>query len=367
MTHASRRSTLIIALSSCLGATTTLPASTASACSGNPCFPEGVAPAEGQSVPGNLPGFPVTTGPTLGFDAGAGPEPQLIGPGGQPVPTDLKPVAGAVLLAPRQPLAPGNYRLRWMSSCRYVSATEPGVAGPPMQQERAVTVTTAAPLPTSIGTVNVQVQRESAYTVTADASCTTTVSAAVARFALSAPAELQPFLSVARLSMTVDGQSWAASPYGGGTRIPTSIYWVERRPLAVHALCQIPGPFTLDRGLPEGHHHAELTVEIPGLATTLAPVSVDFDLSCASPDGGTLADGGASPDGPAPARDAPASADAPVVAPPSPSSGCAYSPGAGGMTALPMAALALLIVRLARRRRSPLPSDRRPRPWWPTR
>ena len=124
----------------------------ARACSPPACDPIVVAPADGASVPANLPGFPVldeTRRPLP--DAGPG-ETALVlcGPNGQSIPLERRPLgAGSGLYVPQTPLLPGPHQLAFVSNCHL------SVAGPVPLPEvvRNVNVVAAAPLPTQAGQV----------------------------------------------------------------------------------------------------------------------------------------------------------------------------------------------------------------------
>ena len=288
--HRPLLSTLTFAALAGLAASTA--ARPAQACSPPQCVPPLVAPAAGKSLPGNLPGFPVIHERGEGVD-GSAPLTvvELIDPAGAVVPTDERMLPDWVgLVAPLAPLIPGTYKLRWRETCSFENATQTGVPIPARMAEREVIVTAAQPLPTSIGTLSLETRRET-YRVNANASCTADVSASVVRLTLQPSAELAPYLPVAKLSVVINGQRWASSLYGAVSVIPPSIYFAARTPLEIFAVCSAPsGGQSIDRGLAEGTHQAELRVEIPGAASAPAPVPFTFQLSCAGP-----ADGGPTP------------------------------------------------------------------------
>jgi hypothetical protein len=344
------------------------------------CWVGHVAPGAGATVPGNVPGLLVSHETLIGEPALTllDPEAELLDASGNQVPVarNLGASPGQSVLVPKQPLAPGSYRLRRKVRCDY-QATAGGIPHAPMAEEVTFTTTAATPLPTRAGAITVGGPSRENYDASGyDPFCSWNELAVVVRLALEPSAELAPFLPVARISTKVDGMSWAASEYGGGTRVPRSIYYAPRVPLAFYARC-VTGPSgTLDPGLSEGAHQGELSVHLAGMADPLPPIPFNFTLSCAnaaSPDAGGSTDAevsetGATGDASPPlGNDAGSSAHpdggSPVSDGPSPdksTSGCSTL-GAPSATREPLVPLLLAVVILIRlcRRRSPEPEQAR--------
>lgn len=358
------RSSTVPLLAAAAGLTAGLLAARPSrACSPPACWPATVLPAEGATVPANLPALlyapaanNVTPQPpsTEGF--------ALATTDGAAVALTFEPVPGLggrqFHARPTQPLVPGRvYRIGYPDAC------DGYVPGPAKMKMQAFTAGPSVPLPTAIGSARVANHRiEKIRVGTTSGSCTAEITAAVALVAVTPTPELRAYLAVANVGARV------------GDRSPVSVY---REPttndgpieIGIYAGCVRPDRGA-DPGLAPGTHRLELGATVIGVAAALPPLALDITLDCAGAVDGGAVDAGApdasvsdapilpadaaqvdaaAPDA-APA-DAPADVAAPRPPPPAPtpgSSGCVVAPGsAPGPLAL-IAALALLRVRRRR-------------------
>jgi len=286
-----------------------------------------------------------------------------------PDPPTLKNAMGPIaamreglFLRPLAPLPVAAVTLAFEETC-LPYGSDAGVVG----QAIAFTVTEAAPLPTTVGTVSFSYARENVTVGSSAGSCVDAVDSATAHLTVAVDPALQKFAAVASFTTLVDGSKWASSawgvsgPAGGKTWLGDKS--AHRHDL-IFAACGPSPPGTSDRGLSVGKHRVELRAELAGGAP-IPGATFEIDLRC---EGGSRPDGGvvAVPDAAAPELpdSAPTSAaDAsPRAVDDTVTSGCtcrAGRPGRGGI-ASGAAAFTLPMLAIRRRRRS-LDTTRRDR------
>ncbi len=336
----------------------------AAACSPPPCVPGHAAPAEGATVPGNVPAVPVLLSESFSPSPGSREAPATLLDGqGRPVPTTwVPPGAGSreALLKPDAPLAPGSYRIVRAPVCKLTGAGLPAPAGGEVAQ--SFTATSPSPLPTTAGAVKVGAAVQKRYNVSASGSCAEEVPAAVVALTLEPSAALVPFLPVARITVNVNGERWAATlPGGAHGPIPRSMYFASRAATELFRVCETK-PNVSDRGIPLERVTGEVVVDLPGQGA-LPPIPFSATLPCgggvdggaggAGVDGGTGGGGGSTGTGGAGGAATSGDAGAPPIDEPRGGGGCSVAPAGAGPGALALAAglLAALAGRGRRRRR----------------
>lgn len=303
----------------------------ADACSAPSCWPSFAVPKNGATVPANLPAFWWMPGSTQGVTADAGALTLVNVDGGANVPFTYVSDGGTHLVVPAM-LEPGEqYEFNDGFAC---GGGFGGVSA-------RVTVSPAAPLPTSLGTLQVDGQLIGTLTVmTRGGSCSEAITAAQRKALLQASVEAQPWLDVFFFEMVVDGVTWApssslvASPNYGGS-------WKGRGEDLFYRRCSAATSMWAESGLSEGTHQAVLRAWVPGTDVVLSTPPVSFVMSCDA-EAGTAenTDGGAdagSTDGADGGLDALSHSEGDAV----PRCGC--SSGAG--------AFAMLVLLALRRRR----------------
>lgn len=270
----------------------------AEVCGPFPCEPAFVAPVAGASIPANVPAFPLIPeavyglGADAGFEsgpvdamAGSTPTPtiELLDPLGQVVPVDIVlavvPGSGTYNIIPRTTLVPGTYRFRQPITCRGSATSAPVVLPTPSLDDQPFSVTPAAPLPTTVGSVTVSASQMTSYRIGAvlpDGGCSKERAAAVATLAFTPSPELAPFLPVARFEVCLD-DAWCWFTNWGNIDIephPASQPFYDK----FFTLCP---PEEFGPGLAEGAHTGLFTARLPG-QEPLPAVPFSFTLSCAN-------------------------------------------------------------------------------------
>lgn len=235
----------------------------ASACGSSRCLWDYVAPETGAKIPANAPALVVS--------AREGDQVILLDAFGTPIPFTTAGTVLERLIVPDRPLPASAVTLEVQrSACLGEGALA-----------HRFEVVAATPLPTAAGTVAVEHNRG---TVLAPhtAACLKETQAAWARVELKPSPELVPFLPLSRVTVTVDGNTWARGRFGVLGADETFRH--QRRVDQIFASCeeQDPGISEHDQGIAQGKHRGELTVELPG-AAPLPPVPFEFELSCAAP------------------------------------------------------------------------------------
>ena len=217
-----------------------------------------------------------------------------------------------------------------------------------------------APVPTTLGTLGLTALAPAMVSVwTNSGSCTEPILAAQGRVDVALAPAWQPWLTLTRSELWVDGTVWQKSVYGDvpqtGATPPEGTF--GRTVHAFHAACQTVQAGT-DGGVQPGEHHVDVRLHLAGAYDDAPYIYKDMALGCIAipeQDAGTTADTDASPETDAP-TDADAGADAPSntadgvtadgttggapPAAPAPGNGCtAARGGAGQAWSLAMGAL----------------------------
>lgn len=239
----------------------------ASACSSTRCSWDYVAPGKGARIPSNAPALVVS--------AQEGDQVILLDASGMPIPFTTAGTVLERLIVPDRPLPTSAVTLEVQRS----ACLDEGALAHRFE------VVAASPLPTTAGTVAVEHNRGPVL-APHTAACLKETPAAWARVELRPSPELVPFLPLSRVTVTVDGNTWARGRPGVFGADDT--FRQQRRVDQIFASCeeqvsmQDPGIFKQDQGIAQGKHRGELTVELPG-AAPLPPVPFEFELSCAAP------------------------------------------------------------------------------------
>ena len=193
---------------------------------------------------------------------------------------------GDYLLVPDAPLVAGtDYTIIDHTPC----GTTPD-AGP----HATFHVVAAAPLPASLGTLDIiDHQQETFPVATASGSCTTDVLADQARLQLTPGADAVPWKDALHYQTVVDGQPWGASASINATYAPGSS-WVGVAVDRLYHVCSTTDD-TIGSGLAAGNHQASMTATLPGSPVALAAAAVPVDLECSgsgSGSNGPIAGGG---------------------------------------------------------------------------
>jgi MYXO-CTERM domain-containing protein len=260
---------------SALGATQPALVRLAAACSPPACGPAYLLPADGATVPANVPAFffvlPYgTTPPARSEDV------RLLDEGGRlvPISTALAPPSAGYTIVPGAPLMPGRqYRLRFPQGCAGgASGNALGTA------ERAFLAGPASALPTTIGTARVTGRRIGPRTVSSSSgspglcSSSTEVTAAVATIEIDPSPELRAYLATAVVAVHrgADGLVFFNGPV-----------LAADQPLRfeVYTTCASADPGA-SRGLGSGLHRLEVTAEVFGAVSKPSPLLIDVELGC---------------------------------------------------------------------------------------
>ncbi|GMT98705.1 hypothetical protein KH5H1_28240 [Corallococcus caeni] len=251
-------------------------------------------PEDGGPVPANVPGLVVRPPLLESTDVSTL---RLLQSDGTPVPFTLADGSrNTQVLVPKAPLVPGTqYRIEAKGLCQHQET-----------QTQSATFTTGPerPLPTTLGTLSVDTPSRGTFPVYGDSNCGSTQEGDFTTLRFTPSAELVPFLPWVHWTVEVDGQPWSFSNHHGLTSAGADNYESHRyeynRPLLfLYTVCTPGNPSPPGLGLTPGRHQATLRGTLEHADITLPPLSVDFELTCATqsvdagtPDGGTGEDGG---------------------------------------------------------------------------
>jgi hypothetical protein len=153
-----------------------------------------------------------------------------------------------------------------------------------------VTVSPSAPLPTTLGTLQLSpLEVGDLLVLTTAGSCSDTITAAQVRAVLHPSADAEPWLGAFLFETLVDGQAWTpshslvSSAVAGGS-------WEGRGKDLFYRRCS--ASTMLWQGLAAGPHQAVLRATLPGSSVVLETAPVSFVLSCDGDAGVSPTDGG---------------------------------------------------------------------------
>ncbi|MBL8626031.1 MAG: hypothetical protein JNK64_32245 [Myxococcales bacterium] len=245
----------------------------AAACSGDDCRPGYLVPADGATVPANLPAVVWEPRPSP-----AAPDPGVVQLVTAAAPSTAIPLAasggggGALELSLGGPLDPG-------AAYALVDATTvAGTCPPPLRA--TFTAAAAAPLPTRLGaTVLEQVTRGEVTQPTTAGSCWVTAQADRAHVRIALAPEAEPWRDVLLYETIVDGGPWAPRA-SLRSSYPPGASWQGRGVDLVFHAC--PNDVGITGVSAIGLHTIEFTARIPGTATVLRSDPVQVALPCAA-------------------------------------------------------------------------------------
>lgn len=239
--------------------------------------------------------------------------------------TDL----GGYLVQPDSPLKPGSsYTLKGKNFCT-------GPSGSWSDNAWSVTAAATAPLPKSLGTL--EVKNLGAATIqlgNAAGMCHTDVTAARVEVTLKPSAEIKPWLPLLAYQTYVDGEAYYATASIAYFHPPWQS-WAGRGKDRLVSVCSQRNGSEIGH-LPPGSYKVVLKATLPGTNTTLETPPVQVTLTCPSAPGSDAGPQNPAPDG------GPASGVAER-------GGCTVSPNAPRCPPWPLLPLALLLT-LRRRR-----------------
>jgi uncharacterized protein (TIGR03382 family) len=293
----------------------------ARACEPPLCSPGYFTPADGTTVPANLPAISWRPGWSY---TGTQPDPSMVVLTSAADPQAALPMTamalpnGDFLLVPDAPLVAGtDYTVVDNTPCEY----NPGPAA-----HATFHVVASAPLPATLGTLAITDHQEETFPVaTTRGTCSSDVLADQARLALTPSDDALPWKDALHYQTIVDGQPWAAANSLNQTSAPGSS-WVGVAVDRIYHVCSTDD-LSVGEGLAAGPHQASMTATLPGSTVAISAAAVSLDLECSGSGSGS----GSGSDGPVGGH-----AD---------DGGC----NAGGSPAL---SLALLVLLAARRRRA---------------
>lgn len=247
--------------------------STADACGAPACWPGAFTPAEGASVPANVPGF--FWRPQSGY-LDEEPDPQQVTLAATNAPEPPIPLTatelggGDWLLVPDQPLSPGvSYTLVDHNVCGL------GSAGPASTFE----VGPEAALPTSLPAPQITDHAPGALQVsTISGSCSADVLADQVTIELPLDAAALPWRDLLHFETRIDGAVWRASA-AANLPVTPGESWAGRARDRVYTVCAGEDPYA-SGGLAPGTHEVTIRVTLPGTELVLDSPPATFVLDC---------------------------------------------------------------------------------------
>ncbi len=234
----------------------------ARACSRAICY--GVAPWSDAGTPSSSPGIGFHP-PTIFFtqtDAST----QLTLDGGV-VPATVTAEGVEVVIRPSAALVPATYEIRTDSWSTAQNCPPDAATVFPID------ITTAAPLPTELGTLHVA--RSGSSSEEHQTGCTSSGASAFVDLAIDLAAAAVPFASSFRFTTTVDGVVWQRSAYGSMEAAEPTGYFRDPRIDQVFAACDGSSLVV------PGHHTIAIVAHLAGGAD-LPAATIEVDLICAA-------------------------------------------------------------------------------------
>ena len=249
--------------------------SIADACSPLQCWPGYFTPADGATVPANLPALywrpvganqgPAATDPSLVVLAAA------TDPNTPLAFTAMAQPNGDYLIVPTAPLVAGvSYTLSDHNICAGDELTGP---------TSRFFVAPEAPWPTTLGTLADTDHMKTSFEVgTASGSCSAIVDGDRSTIVLALSADALPWQDVLHYQTFVDDTLWQGQASINGTTAPGSS-WAGRGVDKIYDVCMSPDASVLGSGLQPGIHDVKLTATVPGSTVALVTPDLGVDLA----------------------------------------------------------------------------------------
>jgi uncharacterized protein (TIGR03382 family) len=243
------------------------------ACSPPQCWPGAFVPKDGATIPANAPGFYFRPS-----ESGSPGDASLVRLSAASDPTASIPFTavpqpnGDFVLVPDAPLVEGEtYTLEDRALCNNSTLHSTFTAGP------------AAPLPTSLGTVELVGHGNFAELdlATVSGSCSTSVDATVLQIALAESASASPWKDLFLYETLVDDQPWV-NQASIAVRTTPGESWVGRGKDLLYRVCQLSSD-AYYQGLPIGGHEVRFRASLPGASPTTASLATPkqaFEIMC---------------------------------------------------------------------------------------
>jgi hypothetical protein len=176
---------------------------------------------------------------------------------------DAREPSGGFILSPAAPIAVGT---------RLSFEADPTPCDDGSALHGEFRVTEAAPLPTSLGTLQTSVHR-GPLSVPANASCSNRIDAAYVDLSVSLAQAAQPFADVIVYGLVLDG-----APAGHFRASVINEYELPRDQERVYVACETD-PDVYRHDVPPGVHRARMRASLPD-GTSLETDEVSFELRC---------------------------------------------------------------------------------------
>lgn len=232
----------------------------ADACNNLPCAPARAAPPDGATIPENARALWWS-----GAQSGDGTRTlgarearlALANAAGTAIAVTTEAMGAGFVVRPAAPFVAGaTYVLSWDELCS---------AGSPFVARRTFTVGPSAPLPSTLGSIDVETRGRAPRDIQVG-SCAKRFDVTLAHLRYEPSSAMRPWLSLARFESLVDGSPWASTSFGDPA---------EGRTFDVFAAC---GGDT--RFAPLGRHDVVVRAAIVGEPSAPAPLSSRVPLAC---------------------------------------------------------------------------------------
>jgi hypothetical protein len=254
----------------------------ADACSASACGVSSFTPAEGTTVPENLPA--IDWHPASSPDAAEPSKVTLVAANNPtvPIPLTATPLSGGdYALVLGEPLVAGTAYVITDANLCYQS-TGPTVtfrAGP------------AASLPVALGSLTMTDGGVGPLEVaTISGSCSSDVAAAQDSIELALAQDAAPWQDALMFETFVDGTPWSPRRALNIANVPGTS-WQGRGVDLVFSVCETDDPGGALDGVEVGTHTVEMRARVPGTTTVLTSTAVTIDLQCAGAAGSSDSSG----------------------------------------------------------------------------